>query len=149
MKFIFPNPYDVYLHDTPSGNMFDRLTRTLSHGCVRLERPAELAAYVLRDQPEWTPETIKEAMNAGMEKKVPLKAPLPIHLLYWTAWTDADGKTQFREDVYGYDEKHRELTRTNGAELPTAHAPDINMNEVGTGIVPDAAGLHGEGGLPK
>jgi murein L,D-transpeptidase YcbB/YkuD len=146
VKFIFPNGYDVYLHDTPSGNLFDRLTRTLSHGCVRVERPAELAGYLLQDQPEWTPELIAEAMHAEKEKRVPLKMPMPIHLLYWTAWTDSEGNLQFRDDVYGYDQKQRELG-SGTIPLPAAYAPNVDMHKVGTRIVADASTLHREGGL--
>jgi len=148
VKFIFPNPYEVYLHDTPSDNLFDRLTRTLSHGCIRIERPAELAAYLLQDQPEWTPDRIEEAMHAEKEKRVPLKTKMPIHLLYWTAWAEADGKAQFREDVYSYDEKHAELTSSE-ANLPAAHATNIDMHEIRTRIVPDAAGFHGKRSLSQ
>ena len=146
VKFIFPNSYNIYLHDTPSGNLFDRLTRTLSHGCIRVEHPKELATYLLRDQPEWTPEAIDEAMHAGMEKRANLKTRIPVHLFYWTAWVDTDGNAQFREDVYGYDEKHWELTK--GA-LPAPNATNIDVDKVGTGIVPDTAGLHGQSGLSK
>jgi L,D-transpeptidase YcbB len=149
VKFIFPNPYSVYLHDTPSENLFDRLTRTLSHGCVRVEKPADLAAYILQDQPEWNVQLIEEAMHAEKEKWVQLKTPLPIHLLYWTAWADAEGTIQFREDVYGFDEKHRQLTRTDVSQLPAAHASDIDVHEVGAGIVPNAASLHTQRGLSK
>jgi murein L,D-transpeptidase YcbB/YkuD len=109
VKFIFPNQYNVYLHDTPTDNLFDRLTRTLSHGCIRVERPTELATYLLRDQPEWTPRRVDEAMHAEKEKHLPLKSPLPIHLVYWTAWADQDGLVQFREDIYGYDEEYSKL----------------------------------------
>ncbi|HET9220716.1 MAG TPA: L,D-transpeptidase family protein [Terriglobia bacterium] len=149
VKFIFPNPYNVYLHDTPSDNLFGRLTRTLSHGCVRVEKPADLAAYLLQDQPEWTPERIEEAMHAEKETKVSLKTQLPVHLLYWTAWTDAEGHIHFRDDVYGYDEKQRQLTGAGRGALPAAHAPDIDVNEIGTGIVPNSTGLHGKSGLPQ
>ena len=77
VKFIFPNPYNVYLHDTPADNLFAKLTRDFSHGCVRVEKPQELAEYVLRDQPEWTPDRIQRAMHAGAEKHVVLKEPYP------------------------------------------------------------------------
>ena len=110
VKFVFPNPYNVYLHDTPADNLFARLTRTLSHGCIRIERPRELAAYVLRDQPEWTPERIEAAMHSENEKHVTLKRRLPVHIVYWTASVDANGAIRFSDDVYGYDEKQRALT---------------------------------------
>lgn len=151
VKFIFPNPYNVYLHDTPGDNLFDRLTRTLSHGCIRVQKPVELATYLLEDQPEWTPARIQGAMHAGKEKWVPLKTKLPIHLVYWTAWADADGKPQFREDVYGYDEVHRGLVNVNPpirAELPGTNSAHVHVHEAGTGVVSDPSRLHGESALP-
>ncbi|MGQ0700015.1 MAG: L,D-transpeptidase family protein [Panacagrimonas sp.] len=109
VKFLFPNRYNVYLHDTPADNLFDKLTRDLSHGCVRLEQPEALAVYLLRDQPEWTAERIKTAMHAGKEEEVMLKNPIAVHLVYLTARVDEDGVPQFFSDVYGYDFKQQEL----------------------------------------
>ena len=103
VKFLFPNRFNVYLHDTPSDNLFDRLTRNFSHGCIRLEKPQELAEYVLQSQPEWTPERIRKAMHAGAEKHVPLTTPLPVHILYFTAWVDDAGLLHLEKDIYGYD----------------------------------------------
>lgn len=103
VKFIFPNHFNVYLHDTPAESLFNRIERDFSHGCVRVEQPTELAHYVLRDQPSWTPERIAQAMNSGQEQVVALKAPIPVHLTYFTAWGDRDGTVHFREDIYGYD----------------------------------------------
>jgi L,D-transpeptidase YcbB len=103
VKFMFPNQYNVYLHDTPADSLFARATRSLSHGCVRVEQPDALAQYVLRDQPAWTPEHIDEAMHGEEETIVKLKAPLPVYLGYWTARVSSDGVMQFRRDVYGVD----------------------------------------------
>jgi murein L,D-transpeptidase YcbB/YkuD len=103
VKFIFPNRYNVYLHDTPADNLFAKLTRDFSHGCIRVEKPQELAEYVLRDQPEWTPERIQGAMHAGAEKHVVLKEPIPVHILYFTAWVDETGMLHLEKDIYGYD----------------------------------------------
>jgi murein L,D-transpeptidase YcbB/YkuD len=105
VKFMFPNQYNVYLHDTPADSLFARASRSLSHGCVRLEHPEKLAEYVLRDQPEWTPDRISEAMHSGAEQIVKLKTPLPVYLGYWTARVAADGVVQFRKDVYGIDDR--------------------------------------------
>ena len=105
VKFLFPNHFNVYLHDTPAQSLFERIERDFSHGCVRLDEPMQLAQYVLRDQPEWTEEKIKEAMNAGTEKPVALKQPLPIYLVYFTAWED-NGALQTVPDVYGIDRRH-------------------------------------------
>jgi L,D-transpeptidase YcbB len=109
VKFLFPNQFDVYLHDTPADNLFARTDRGYSHGCVRVEKPLELAEYVLRAQPEWTRERILSAMHSGSEKWVTLKEPLPVYILYMTAWVDTDGTVQFREDMYGHDEKQEKL----------------------------------------
>jgi murein L,D-transpeptidase YcbB/YkuD len=105
VKFVFPNPYNVYLHDTPADNLFAKLTRNFSHGCIRVEKPQELAEYVLRDQPEWTPDRIQKAMHAGAERHVVLKEPLPVHILYFTAWVDDDGMLHLEKDIYGYDQQ--------------------------------------------
>jgi len=106
VKFLFPNHYNVYLHDTPADALFTRVERDFSHGCVRLDQPLALAKYVLGDQPEWTEEKITAAMSSGTEQAVALKRPLPIYLVYFTAW-DENGRLQVRKDVYGYDRRHR------------------------------------------
>jgi murein L,D-transpeptidase YcbB/YkuD len=104
VKFIFPNHFNVYLHDTPQDKLFSKPVRALSHGCIRIENPVALAHYVLRDQPEWTPERISEAMNAKRERAVTLKDRLPVHIGYWTAWVEPDGKTvTYTDDPYGID----------------------------------------------
>ena len=103
VKFMFPNQYHVYLHDTPADSLFARASRSFSHGCVRVEQPEALAQYVLADKPEWTPEKIREAMHAGEEKHVKLAQPIPVYLGYWTARVAADGIVQFRKDVYKID----------------------------------------------
>ena len=102
VKFMFPNNFDVYLHDTNATKLFDRIERGFSHGCVRVEEPHKLAQYVLRDQPEWTPEAIDAAMKAGQEKHVKLKAHIPVYILYKTAWVH-DGGVRFLKDLYGHD----------------------------------------------
>jgi murein L,D-transpeptidase YcbB/YkuD len=102
---MFPNQFNVYLHDTPADSLFERATRSFSHGCVRVEDPVALARYVLRDQPEWTEERIAEAMHAGEEKHVKLKEPLPVYLGYWTARVRPDNTVQFRKDVYQIDRR--------------------------------------------
>ena len=119
VKFMFPNQFNVYLHDTPAESLFARATRSFSHGCVRLEQPEALAKYVLADQPAWTPERISEAMHGGQEKAVKLTRSLPVYLGYWTARISADGILQFRDDLYGVDA--RQLTLL-GAALDTLKA---------------------------
>ena len=103
VKFMFPNQFNVYLHDTPADSLFDRATRSFSHGCVRVAEPLALAQYLLRDQPEWDQARIETAMHAGEEKHVKLKSPIPVYLGYWTARGRPDGTVQFRDDVYGID----------------------------------------------
>ena len=105
VKFIFPNSYNIYLHDTPSKSLFNEANRAFSHGCIRVAEPAKLAEYLLRHQPEWTSEKIKDAMSASKEKWVTLKEPLPVFISYFTAWVDSDGLLNFRDDIYGHDKK--------------------------------------------
>jgi murein L,D-transpeptidase YcbB/YkuD len=117
VKFLFPNSFDVYLHDTPADALFFRNGRALSHGCVRLEMPEDLARYLLRDKPEWTGEKIKAAMHAGEEKHVALKAHVPVHIVYFTAWPKGDGDVQLFDDIYGYDAKQQVARRHSGEAL--------------------------------
>ena len=103
VKFIFPNPFDVYLHDTPGDRLFNRPKRPLSHGCIRVEQPVTLAQYVLRERTEWDARRIAAAMGSGQEQGVVLKKPLPVHIGYWTAWVQADGSVAFFDDPYKLD----------------------------------------------
>ncbi len=120
VKFIFPNHFNVYLHDTPGDRLFFRDARALSHGCIRVEDPIALARYVLRDQPEWTEQKIRGAMNARQEHTVKLKTTLPVHIGYWTAWVEPDGKTvTFTDDPYEIDPRHAALS---GLKLQKADA---------------------------
>ena len=103
VKFMFRNPYNVYLHDTPADALFARDVRTFSHGCVRLEKPEQLADYVLGDQPEWTPDRIREAMHGTEQTTVRLKQKLPVYITYFTARAGANGEVDFFRDIYGRD----------------------------------------------
>lgn len=105
VKFMFPNEFDVYLHDTPADHLFAKAERDFSHGCIRLEKPIDLANYLLKDDPEWTPEAIREVIATGEIKDIPIPKPLPVHILYFTAWVDENGVVEFRRDVYGQDAK--------------------------------------------
>jgi len=109
VKFQFPNPFDVYMHDTPQNALFNKEHRALSHGCIRLENPVALAQYVLRDNPQWTTEKIATAMNAGEEHAVPLKEHLPVHIGYFTAWVNPDGSVTYTDDPYNLDENQRRI----------------------------------------
>jgi murein L,D-transpeptidase YcbB/YkuD len=103
IKFIFPNRHSVYLHDTSSPHLFERMQRTYSSGCVRIETPYALAEYLLRNDPGWTPDAIKKAAGTGRERRVDLPSSITIHMLYWTAWGEEDGSVQFRNDIYDRD----------------------------------------------
>ena len=103
VKFMFPNEFNVYLHDTPADSLFARASRSFSHGCVRVEQPQALAEYLLKDRAEWTRETITEAMHAGEERTVKLREPVPVYIGYWTVDVTPDGKAAFLPDVYGLD----------------------------------------------
>ena len=105
VKFMFPNRHSVYLHDTPTRGLFARAERSFSSGCVRVEKPIELAEYLLANQTQWAADRIQTALNtSAAERSVFLPEPVPVHLQYWTAWADADGTVHFRADVYQRDD---------------------------------------------
>lgn len=103
VKFMFPNPHSVYLHDTPSKSLFSRTVRAYSHGCIRVEKPVDLAEYLLRDSSKWSKKAIEATMRRSKEQTVYLSEPLPVYIQYWTAWMDDAGELQFRNDIYRYD----------------------------------------------
>ncbi|MGI4737788.1 MAG: L,D-transpeptidase family protein [Janthinobacterium lividum] len=103
VKFIFPNSNDIYLHDTPHGELFSQTKRSFSHGCVRVEEPVKLATYLLRDNPNWSQPVIEDTIAQHREKYITLKEKLPVYLVYFTAWADANGHAHFRDDIYGHD----------------------------------------------
>ncbi len=103
VKFLFPNSYSIYLHDTPSKSFFAREQRAFSHGCIRVSKPKELAEYLLRNDGTWTSTKIHKAMFDGKETFVKLKEKRPVTIGYFTAWVEQDGQLNFRDDVYGLD----------------------------------------------
>ena len=104
VKLMFPNEYNVYLHSTPSPQLFSQSRRDFSHGCIRVEKPAELAAWVLRDKPDWTLERVRAAMETGKDNvQVNLTNPVPVLILYATAVVYEDNQVHFFEDIYGHD----------------------------------------------
>ena len=105
VKFIFPNSYAIYFHDTPAQSLFNRTSRAFSHGCIRVSEPEKLAAYVLSDQPRWTSQEIRKEMRGTKEKWVSLKEAIPVFITYFTAWVDTHGVLNFRDDIYGHDKK--------------------------------------------
>ena len=107
VKFVFPNNHNIYFHDTPQKSLFEFPKRTFSHGCIRLEEPAKLAEYLLRNDPDWNATKIRSAMNAGQEQWVKLDVPVAVSLTYYTAWVDNEGVLNFRQDVYGLDKERK------------------------------------------
>lgn len=105
IKFMLPNPFDVYLHDTPSKELFDRTRRDFSHGCIRIEKPIELAEYLLQNHPDWPPEKIRSTLTGSVtpEQTVKLPEPINVHVLYWTAWLGEDDQIYFSADIYNRD----------------------------------------------
>ena len=104
VKFLFPNSNAIYLHDTPSKSLFGREDRAFSHGCIRVAKPKELAAMIMKNDKKWNPAKIETAMNSGEEYWYTLKNKIPVYIGYFTAWVDADGVVHFYEDVYKRDE---------------------------------------------
>ena len=103
VKFVFPNAFDIYMHDSPARALFGRDERTGSHGCIRVSRATDLVEYLLRHDPEWPPERIRDAMTSRIETPVRLVERIPVSIGYFTAWVDDDGRLNFRDDVYGHD----------------------------------------------
>lgn len=103
VKFLFPNSFSIYMHDSPARSAFDKEVRDLSHGCVRLSRAGDLAEFLLRGDAEWPVDKIHAAMTSGRETFVKLAQPWPVSIEYFTAWVDRDGVLQFRDDIYGHD----------------------------------------------
>lgn len=103
VKFMFPNKFNVYIHDTPSKALFEKTERAFSSGCIRIEKPLDLAEYLLRNNPKWDKTKIMEIISKRTEYTVRLDTPTPIHILYWTAWVDKNGVMQFRKDLYERD----------------------------------------------
>lgn len=103
VKFLFPNSFDIYFHDTNAKYLFEKDNRAYSHGCIRLADPVKMAEFLLEKQPEWTPEKIKAAMGKMEPTHVALKEKVPVFITYFTAWVDNAGKLNFRKDIYNHD----------------------------------------------
>jgi murein L,D-transpeptidase YcbB/YkuD len=112
IKFMFPNKFNVYLHDTSARTLFDKTQRAFSHGCIRIEKPIDLALYLLQKDPRWNRDSLLAALDEAVDRTVPLPETIPIHILYWTAWADEDGTIQFRPDIYGRDPPLLKALRT-------------------------------------
>jgi murein L,D-transpeptidase YcbB/YkuD len=122
VKFAMPNPDNIYLHSTSARELFKRTRRDLSHGCIRVEKPQELAEFVLAGKPEWTAETIAAAMEPGPAKTVSLKTPIPVVLFYTTAVSGKDGHVIFSPDVYKRDPALEKLLAERHATVAAAPA---------------------------
>jgi murein L,D-transpeptidase YcbB/YkuD len=105
VKYLFPNSYNIYLHDTPAKSLFNEDSRAFSHGCIRLGEPMKLAQFLLRKDSSWTDAKIQKAMDSGKEQYLTLKNPVPVYIGYFTAFVDRKGRLNFRDDIYGHDEK--------------------------------------------
>ncbi len=121
VKFMFPNQYDVYLHDTPGQSLFGRTERTLSSGCIRVEKPMELAEWLLEGNSNWSRQNIDRAIEMREPVNAVLRTPVTVHLQYWTVWVDSLGIIQFRNDIYGRDQKLIDALRmdAHGDLMPT------------------------------
>lgn len=116
IKFLFPNSYNIYLHDTPSKSLFDENLRAFSHGCIRISEPGRLAAFLLKDRPDWSPEKINAYRKAGNEKFLTLSRATPVFIAYFTAFVDRSGRLNFRKDIYGLDQRLLQALLTAGNE---------------------------------
>ncbi len=159
VKFIFPNEFSIYLHDTPTRELFNITKRTFSSGCIRIEEPVELAAYLLQENTAWDLEKLIAAVNSRKTEKITLPDPINIHILYWTAWVDQDGTINFRDDIYERDSQlnialnekatypgllYGENTTKHifsSQILPKSNPPGINMNKIGAWVVSNSSGL--------
>jgi murein L,D-transpeptidase YcbB/YkuD len=152
IKFIFPNEFSIYLHDTPTRNLFNKTRRTFSSGCIRIEKPVELAAYLLQNNSKWSLEKLVAAVNRKKNKIILLSDPIKIYILYWTAWVDKNGIINFRDDIYGRDRRLNIALneKTNSSKvlygenslkknfsskiLPVSNRSNNNMNKIRTWI---------------
>lgn len=105
IKFLFPNSYDIYLHDTPSKNLFDDTQRAFSHGCIRVSNPKKLVSYLLPDSSNWNMQKITKVLKTDKETTIKLITKIPIYIVYFTSWVDNSGQLNFRNDLYNLDKK--------------------------------------------
>ena len=120
VKFIFPNQYNVYLHDTPARNLFAKSRRAFSHGCIRVSDPMALLAHVLRDDPEWTADRLAKSLSDGKPVKVPLSQPIRVYIVYGTALATEAGETLFFDDIYDQDPRLTALLASRRERLQTS-----------------------------
>ena len=104
MKFLFPNNFSIYLHDTPSKGLFNQNKRDFSHGCIRVENPKKLAMYLLQNNKSWNQEKVDKVLKTNTETGITIKPNMPVYIAYFTAWVDSKGNLNFRNDVYNLDD---------------------------------------------
>jgi L,D-transpeptidase YcbB len=105
VKFMFPNEHNIYLHDSPEQHLFERARRAYSHGCIRVEKPLELARLLMEMDSDTSPGGIDDLLGHDSERRVDLNGTIPIYILYFTAWADEDGSTRFHHDPYHQDRR--------------------------------------------
>jgi murein L,D-transpeptidase YcbB/YkuD len=106
IKFMFPNRFSIYLHDTPARHLFQKTVRMFSSGCIRLEKPLDLAQRLLAvGNSGWDAQRLQSALRRGTTQSITLPEPVPVYLVYWTAWVDEEGRVQFRNDIYDRDRR--------------------------------------------
>lgn len=120
IKFLFPNKHSVYLHDTPNRGFFKRAQRNFSHGCIRVEKPLDLAEFVLASNTEWDESRIKSNINSRKTKTVHLNQTIPVYILYFTTWVDNQGNVNFHKDIYGLDQTLLNALRTTRPNVDMA-----------------------------
>jgi len=122
VKFLFPNKHAIYMHDTPSRNLFKKSVRSLSHGCVRVQKPMEFAEIILKTE-GWSPSQISDAVASGVNQTVELSTKIPVYLGYYTAWADADGNVRIKDDIYSRDRVLNQALEQNAkARAPREYA---------------------------
>jgi murein L,D-transpeptidase YcbB/YkuD len=114
VKFLFPNTYNIYLHDSPAKQYFDRQNRTFSHGCIRVGEPLALMQWVLQDEKQITPDRIQSIFETGKETYLNLKQGIPVTIAYYTAWIDENGYINYTDDVYKLDEAMKNILFLDG-----------------------------------
>lgn len=113
VKFLFPNSFEIYLHDTPDKGLFNQNNRAFSHGCIRLQNAEKLAKYLLKNEPKWPIDSIKFAMHDTIEKYVKVKKREDVFIVYFTSWVDNSVQLNFRKDIYKLDEKLKIMLKNN------------------------------------
>ncbi len=126
---MFPNEFSIYLHDTPTQYLFNKIKRNFSSGCIRIEKPIDLADYLLKGNKSWDRGKLISAVNSNKTKAILLPDPINIHILYWTAWAENDGIIHFRDDIYGRDMQLNMALRRENQTVPETYGKIIGQGE--------------------